>query len=403
MKQIIISTSAVAALLLLPLMPASAEISGDVVRIGVLDDLSSVFADSNGPGSVVSAQMAVEDFGGKVGNATIEVIAADHLNKPDVGATIARQWFDRDGVDVIADLGNSAVALAVAELAREKDKVVLISSAGSTALTGERCSPNTVQWTYDNYALANTSAKAIVAAGGDSWYFVTADYAFGHDLEKLTSDTVKAAGGKVLGAVRHPLNTADFASFLLQAQSSGAKVIGFANGGQDTANALKQGREFNLKQKLVGLSATIVDVFALGLETSQGLLIASPFYWDMNEGTRAWSKRWSERMNGRYPTMMQAGVYASILHYLKAVAASQTDSGKTLVEKMKAMPTDDPLFGKGSIRADGRKVHNMYLWQVKTPAESKYPWDYYKLVGTVPANEAFRPLEKSECPMVKRG
>jgi branched-chain amino acid transport system substrate-binding protein len=402
MKQLIIST-AVAAVLLSPLTPASAEISGGVVRIGVLDDLSSVFADSNGPGSVVSAQMAVEDFGGKIGNATIEVVSADHLNKPDVGATIARQWFDRDGVDVIADLGNSAVALAVAALAREKDKVALISSAGSTALTGAQCSPNTVQWTYDNYALANTSAKAIVAAGEDTWYFVTADYAFGHDLEKLTSETVEASGGKVLGAVRHPLNTADFASFLLQAQGSGAKVIGFANGGQDTANALKQGREFKLKQRLVGLSATIVDVFALGLPTAQGLLIASPFYWDMNDGTRAWSKRWSERMHGHYPTMMQAGVYAAILHYLKAVAAAQTDSGKAVVDRMKAMPTDDPLFGKGSIRADGRKLHNMYLWQVKTPAESKYPWDYYKLVGTVPASEAFRPLAQSECPAVKKG
>jgi branched-chain amino acid transport system substrate-binding protein len=384
---------------------AQAEMSGNVVKIGVLSDQSSLYADLAGPGSIVAAQMAVEDFGGKVNDTAIEIVSADHQNKADVGSNVARQWLDVDGVDVIVDVPNSGVALAVNEIVREKNKVFLVSGAASSALTGDKCSPNTVHWTYDTWALANGTGKAIVTTGGDSWYFITADYAFGHALEKDTTAVVEANGGKVLGSVRHPLNNADFSSFLLQAQSSGAKIIGLANAGGDTTNAIKQAAEFGVVaggQNLAGLLVFLTDVHGLGLQTAQGLIFTESFYWDSNDATRAFAKRFAERDKGIHPTMIHAGVYASVTHYLKALAALGSDSdGKAIVEKMKEIPTEDPLFGKGTIRADGRKIHDMYLFEVKKPEESKGPWDYYKLRATIPAAEAFRPLDKGGCPLVK--
>lgn len=384
---------------------AQAEISGNVVKIGVLTDQSSLYTDLSGHGSVVAAQMAVEDFGGKVKGTAIEIVSADHQNKADVGSNIARQWFDVDGVDVIVDVPNSGVALAVNEIVKEKNKVFLVSGAATSALTGDKCSPNTVHWTYDTWALANGTGKAIVKAGGDTWFFITADYAFGHALEKDTSAVIVANGGKVLGAVRHPLNNADFSSFLLQAQSSGAKVIGLANAGGDTTNAIKQAAEFGIVaggQSLAGLLIFLTDVHALGLQTAQGLIFTESFYWDSNDATRAFAKRFAERDGGIHPTMDHAGVYASVTHYLKALDALGSDAdGKAIVDKMKELPTDDPLFGKGTIRADGRKIHDMYLFEVKKPEESKAPWDYYKLRATIPAAEAFRPLDKGGCPLVK--
>ncbi|MDC0713139.1 ABC transporter substrate-binding protein [Stigmatella sp. ncwal1] len=383
-----------------------AQMTDKVIKIGVLNDQSGLYADLSGKGSVLAAKMAVEDFGGQVGGTPVEVIFADHQNKPDIGSNVARQWLDVDKVDVIVDVPTSSVALAVSEIAKTKNKVFLDSGAGSIDLTGKACTPNTVHWTYDTYALAHGTGSAVVANGGSSWFFLTADYAFGHALEKDVSDVVKASGGKVLGAVRHPLNTADFSSFLLQAQSSGAKVIGLANAGGDTINAIKAASEFGITeggQKLAGLLVFISDVHALGLPSAKGLQLTSAFYWDTNDQTRAFSKRFSERNGGKVPTMVHAGVYSSVLHYLKAVQALKSDAdGKAVVAQMKAMPTEDPLFGKGSIRADGRKIHPMYLYEVKAPSESKKPWDYYKLVRTIPAEQAFRPLAQSECPLVKK-
>ncbi|MBF5042965.1 ABC transporter substrate-binding protein [Aggregicoccus sp. 17bor-14] len=381
------------------------KITDGVIKIGVLNDQSGLYADLSGQGSVLAAKMAVEDFGAIPG-AKVEVIFADHQNKPDIGSNIARQWFDVDKVDAIVDVPTSSVALAVNEVARAKNKVFLDSGAGSTDLTGKACSPNTVHWTYDTYALAHGTGSAVVANGGKSWFFLTADYAFGQSLEKNTSDVVKAAGGKVVGSVRHPLNTADFSSFLLQAQSSGAQVIGLANAGGDTINAIKAANEFGITQggqKLAGLLVFISDVHALGLPTAKGLLLTEAFYWDRDDKTRAFSKRFADRNGGKMPTMVHAGVYSAVTHYLKAVKALKSDAdGKAVVTQMKATPTDDPLFGKGSIRADGRKIHPMYLYQVKAPNESKKPWDYYKLVRTIPAEQAWSPLDKSECPLVKK-
>ncbi len=376
--------------------------AGDgVLRIGVLNDQSSVFADSTGAGSVVSARMAAEDFGGKAAGMPIEVVAADHQNKPDVGASIARRWFDLDKVDVIADLGNSAVALAVNEIAREKNKAILVSAGGTTALTGKSCSPNTVQWTYDTWSQANAIGSTLVRGGHRTWYFLTADYTFGYNLRDETSKVVLANGGEVLGSVRHPINTSDFSSYLLQAQASHADVIALANGGADTANAIKQANEFELQkggQIIVGLSTMITDIQALGLAMTRGLYVTETFYWDLNPGTRAWSKRWAARNGGRYPTMMQAGVYAAVLHYLKAVqAVGGAGDGRKVIAKMKEMPTDDPLFGKGRILANGRKIHDVYVFQVKAPEESKYPWDDYKIVSTMPGDQAFLPLAESGC------
>lgn len=384
-------------------LPAAAEMTGGKVKIAVLNDQSSLYADITGQGSVTAARLAIEDFGGKVKGAPIELVFADHQNKPDVGSNIARQWYDTDGVDVIVDVPTSSVALAVNEVTREKNKVFLVSGAATSDLTGAKCSPNTVHWTYDTWALANGTGSAIVQTGGDSWFFLTSDYAFGHALERDTAAVVTKNGGKVLGAVRHPLNTADFSSYLLQAQGSKAKIIGLANAGGDTINSIKQAAEFGIVaggQNLAGLLVFITDVHGLGLQTAQGLIFTETFYWDLNDGTRAFSKRFAERMNGRVPTMVHAGVYAAVTHYLKALDALGSDAdGKAVVEKMKAMPTDDPLFGKGQIRKDGRKVHPAYLFEVKKPSESKGPWDYYKLKATIPADKAFRPLAEGGCPL----
>jgi len=398
-------TTLLAAMSLIAAHAAHAEMSGNVVKIGVLNDQSSLYTDLAGQGSVVAAQMADEDFGGKVNDTAIEIVSADHQNKADVGSNVAREWLDVGGVDVIVDVPNSGVALAVNGIVKEKNKGFLISGAASSALTGEKCSPNTVHWTYDTWSLANGTGKAIVKTGGDSWYFITADYAFGHALEKDTAAVVEANGGKLLGAVRVPLNNADFSSFLLQAQSSGAKIVGLANAGADTTNAIKQAAEFGIVaggQSLAGLLIFLTDIHALGLQTAQGLIFTESFYWDSNDATRAFAKKFAERDGGIHPTMIHAGVYSAVTHYLKALAAVGSDSdGKAVVDKMKELPTEDPLFGKGTVRADGRKIHDMYLFEVKKPEESKGPWDYYKLRATIPAAEAFRPLDKGGCPLVK--
>jgi branched-chain amino acid transport system substrate-binding protein len=386
---------------------ASAQTMDKVVKVGALGDQSGLYADIGGPGSVVAAQMAVEDSGLLAKGWKIDVISADHQNKPDVAVNIGKQWIDVDKVDVFVDLAASNVGLAIANLSREKNVVNLNSGSGSSDLTGSQCSPNTVHWAYDTYMLANGTGKALVRSGGDTWFFLTADYAFGQALERDTTAAVTTAGGKVLGDVKHPLNTSDFSSYLLQAQSSKAKVIGLANAGGDTTNAIKQAAEFGIVkggQKLAGLLMFITDVHSLGLNVAQGLNLTESFYWDMNDQTRAFSKRFMQRFPKNPPTMVQAGVYSSLIHYFKALEAlgGNPHDGRTVVAKMKEMPTDDPLFGKGSIRADGRKIHPAYLFEVKKPSESKYPWDYYKLVATIPADEAFLPLEKSVCPLVKK-
>jgi branched-chain amino acid transport system substrate-binding protein len=374
------------------------------VKVGVLNDMSSVYADFQGPGSVLAAQMAAEDFM-KTSKRKVDVIFADHQNKPDVGANVARQWYDTDNVDVVVDLPNSAVALAVNEIARDKNKAVIGSGAGSVVLTGERCSPNFVHWTYDTWSYGHSAARAAFAQGGKKWYFITADYAFGHDLEKQASDEIKTLGGTIVGAVRHPIGTSDFSSFLLQAQSSGADVVAFANAGGDLTNSLKQAAEFGLadKQRIVGLIFGVTNVPALGLKATQGLQSVAPFYWDLNDGTREWSRRFQARHAKKMmPNDMHAGVYAGVLHYLKAVdKVGSAADGRAVVAAMKAMPTDDPLFGKGSIRVDGRKVHPMYVLEAKKPAESKGDWDFLKVAATVPADKAFRPLSEGNCPLAK--
>jgi len=375
------------------------------VKLGVLNDMSSLYADISGPGSVIAAKLAVEDFNPAAHGMKVEIISADHQNKPDVGSNITRQWFDVDHVDAILDVPTSSVALAVSDVTREKNKVFLISGAASSDLTGPKCSPNSVHWTYDTWMLANGTGKALVKTGGDTWFFLTADYAFGHALKHDTAAVVTANGGKVLGAVDHPLNTQDFSSFLLQAQASKAKIIGLANAGGDTINSIKQGAEFGITaggQQFAGLLVFVTDVQALGLKTAQGLVLTETWYWDMNDANRAWTKRWqAERQGGKFPSMVVAGVYSATLHYLKAVAALKSAAdGKAVVNQMKAMPTDDPLFGKGYIRTDGRKIHPAYLFQVKKPEESKYPGDDYILRATIPAEEAFRPMKDDNCPMV---
>lgn len=374
------------------------------VKLGVLNDRSGTYADLSGEGSVVAARMAAEDFKAADKGINVEVISADHQNKPDIGSSIARQWYDQDGVDVILDVPTSSVALAVSEITKEKNKIFINSGAGASDLTGKACSPNTVHWTYDTWALANGTGGAMVRAGGDTWFFLTADYAFGHALERDTAAVVEKAGGKVLGSVRHPFPGQDFSSFLLQAQSSGAKVIGLANAGADTTNAIKQAAEFGIVQggqKLAGLLTFVTDVKALGLSTAHGLVLTEAFYWDQNDGTREFSKRFAEKHGGAMPTMVQAGVYASVLHYLKAVEATKSKDATTVMAKMKETPSDDPLFGKGEIRADGRHIHNMYLFEVKKPEESKGDWDLYKTVATIPAAEAFRPLADGGCSLAQ--
>ncbi len=384
---------------------AQAQVSGDVVKLGVMNDMSGLYADIGGPGSVVAAKMAVDDYLKQSGSKLkVEIVSADHQNKPDVGSSVARKWYDADGVDAIVDVPTSSVALAINQITREKGKAMLNTGSATSDLTGKACSPNTVHWLYDTWMLANGTGSAVVKAGGDTWFFLTADYAFGHALERDTAEVVKASGGKVVGAVRVPLNTQDFSSFLLQAQGSRAKVIGLANAGGDTINSIKQASEFGITkggQKLAGLLVFSSDVHGLGLERAQGLNITEPFYWDLNDDTRAWSKRFAAAHGGKYPTSDHAGVYGVVMHYLKAVDAAKTDDGTKVVAKMKEMPTDDPLFGKGTIRADGRKIHPVYLFEVKKPSESKAPYDYYKLVATIPADKAFRPIDQGGCPLVK--
>jgi branched-chain amino acid transport system substrate-binding protein len=384
---------------------AQAQMSGNVVKIGVMNDMSSLYADIGGPGSVTAARMAAEDFAKtSKSKLKVEIVSADHQNKPDVGSTIARQWYDVDGVDAIFDVPTSSVALAVNQVTRDKGKAFLVTGAATSDLSGKACSPNTIHWLYDTWMLANGTGSAIVKTGGDSWFFLTADYAFGHALERDTAEVVKKNGGKVLGQVRHPLNTQDFSSFLLQAQSSKAKIIGLANAGGDTINSIKQAAEFGIVkggQNLAGLLVFITDVHGLGLQTAQGLILTEAWYWDLNDSSRAWAKRFAAQNGGKYPSMDHAGVYSAVLHYLKAVEAGKTDDGTKVIAQMKSMPTDDPLFGKGRIRADGRKLHDVYLFEVKKPSESKGPYDYYKIRAKIPADQAFRPEKEGGCSLVK--
>ncbi|MDB5512458.1 MAG: transporter permease [Enterovirga sp.] len=379
---------------------------GKPIRIGVLNDQSGVFADYQGEGSVIAARLAVADFGGKAGGVPVEVVTADHQNKTDIGIAIAREWFDRGGVDMIVDVPNSAVALGVNTLARDKNKVFLGSGAGTAELTGKQCSPNTVHWTYDTWALGHGLARALVANGGKSWFFISSDYTFGKDLEGAAADQVKADGGTVLGAARHPLGTSDFSSYLLQAQSSGAQVIGLANSGDDMSNTVKQAAEFGIsgKQQLAGLILNVTNMPALGLAATQGVYILTSYYWDLNDGSRSFATRYMAR-HPRHdaPNDMQAGTYSAVLHYLKALdkLGGKAEDGRAVVSAMKAMPTEDPIFGPGSIREDGRKLHPMYLMTTKSPAESTGKWDVFKLVRTVPGAEAFRPLAEGGCPLVK--
>jgi len=382
---------------------ANAQISDDVVKIGVLTDMSSLYADATGKGSLAAVQMAVADYGGKVKGKPVEVISADHQNKPDVGVGIARNWYDNEKVDAIFDVPTSSVALPVSALTREKNKININSGGGSSDLTGVACSPNTVHWTYDTYALSNVAGRAMVKRGEDTWFFVTADYAFGMALERDAANVVKESGGKVLGNVRHPLNSSDFSSFLLQAQASKAKVVALANAGGDTTNALKQASEFGITkggQKMIALLQEITDTHALGVKETQGLIVTDAFYWDMNDETRAFSKRFLDKV-GHMPTMIQAGLYSATMHYLKAIEAIGSDEAPKVMAQMRATPINDFFAKGGKIRIDGRMVHDMYLFEVKKPEESKGEWDLYKLIATVPGDEAFRPLDKGGCPLVK--
>ena len=398
----LVSLSAFAALL----MAGTAQAQQVSVKIGVMSDMSSLYADIGGPGSTAAAKLAIADFVKANPNVKVDLVSADHQNKPDVGSGVVNKWYDTENVDLVIDVPNSGVALAVSQIATTKNKVFIVSGAAASDLTGPKCSPNTVHWTYDTWMLANGTGKALVKTGGDTWFFLTADYAFGHALERDTAAAVEANGGKVLGKVRHPLNTNDFSSFLLQAQTSKAKIVGLANAGGDTINAIKAGAEFGIVkggQKFAGLLVFASDVNAMGLATAQGLTLTETWYWDLNDNNRAWTKRWqTERAAaGKFPTMVQAGVYSGVTHYLKAVVALKgAKDGKAVVAQMKKTPTDDPLFGKGTIRADGRKIHDAYLLEVKAPAESKHPGDFYKLKATIPAAEAFRPLKDGNCPLV---
>ncbi|HEY6335012.1 MAG TPA: ABC transporter substrate-binding protein [Alphaproteobacteria bacterium] len=383
---------------------AYAQQSAEPFKVGLLLDMSSVYADVTGVGSETAARMAVEDFGAKVLGRPIEALAVDHQNKPDIASAKAREWFDSDHVSAILDVAASAPALAVMDVAKQRNKIVVISGPGASSITNEACIPTSVHYVYNTYALAHTTGKAVVAQGGDSWFFLTADYSFGYQLEKDTSDVVTASGGKVLGDVKAPLNTADFSSFLLQAQASKAKVIGFANAGADLTNSIKQAAEFGIAaggQKLAGLLVYDNDIHALGLRATQGMVLASAFYWDMNDETRKWSKRFFDRLH-KMPNMSQAGVYSSTMHYLKAVAAAGTDEAEAVMKKMRDTPIDDFFVKNGHIRPDGLMVHDMYLFQVKSPAESKDPWDLYKLVATIPGDQAFQSLADSRCPLVKK-
>ena len=385
---------------------AQAQISDGIVKIGVLNDMSGLYSDITGQGSVVAARMAVEDYiRASKSTLKVEIVGADHQNKPDVGSNVARQWYDTEKVDMIADVPTSSIGLAIAKISADKGKLHVNSGSATADLSGKACNANTIHWAYDTWMLANGTGKAIVKSGGDTWFFLTADYAFGHALERDTEAVVLKNGGKVVGKVRTPFPTQDFSSFLLQAQASKAKIIGLANAGGDTTNSIKQAFEFGITkggQNLAGLLVFLPDVHSLSLEKAQGLMLTETFYWDLNDQTRAFTKRFSAANGGKYPSMVHAGVYSSVIHYLKAVDAAKTDDGSKVAAKMKELPTDDVLFGKGTVRPDGRKIHPAYLFQVKKPSESKGPYDYYKLVSTSPANEAFRPLSESECPLVKK-
>lgn len=380
-----------------------AEISDGAIRIGVMNDQSGLYADLAGEGSVEAARMAVEDFGGTLHGMPIEILSADHQNKPDIGSNIVRQWIDQDGIDVVVDVPTSSVALAVATVTADKDTAFLNNGAGSTRLTNEACQPTTVHYTYDTYALAIGTGGAMVKEGGDSWFFLTADYAFGHSLEQDTSSIVNETGGEVLGAVRHPLSTSDFSSYLLQAQSSGAKIIGLANAGSDTTNAIKQANEFGIVQggqQLAGLLMFITDIHSLGLDVAQGLVLTTGFYWDMNEETRAFAQRFAARRDGQRPTMIHAGVYSSISNWLKAVEKIKDDSGRASIDQMKMMKINDFFTENGVIREDGRMVHDMYLAKIKSPSESNGAWDYYEILRTIPGDQAYQPLSQSRCRLV---
>ncbi len=401
MRRIIVRATFAAALATLPICPSFAQQAP--LKIGVLADFSSVYSDIGGMGNVEATKMAIEDFGGQMFGKPIEMVSADVLNKPDVASTIARKWWETEGVDMIIDLPTSATALAVMELSKQYEKIMIVTDAASSDITGKSCSPYTAHWTYDTYANAHTVGSAIVKNGGDSWFFLTADYVFGHSVERDTGDVVKASGGKVLGSVKHPLNTADFSSFLLQAQASKAKIIGLANGGGDTINAIKQAGEFGIVaggQNLAAIVMFISDVHSLGLKQAQGLIVTEAYYWDLNDKTRAFGKRFMERIK-RMPTMNQAATYSATLHYLKAVQAVGTRDTKTVMAKMRELPVKDAFTDNGVLREDGRMVHSMFLFQVKKPEESKAPWDYYKLLAEVPADQAFRPLKDGGCPLVK--
>jgi branched-chain amino acid transport system substrate-binding protein len=384
--------------------PMTAQAADDVLRIGVLNDQSGVYADLGGVGSVIAAGMAVEDAGGKVLGRPVEVINADHQSKADVGAAIARKWFDEDNVSVVVGFDNSSVALAVEQVALQKNRIAIAGAIGTTAFTGKDCTPNEAAWVYDAYALTNTLARSVVQRGGDTWFFVTVDYALGHSLEADAAAAVLAAGGQVLGHARHPINTSDFSSYLLQAQASGAKVVALANAGGDMINAIKQANEFGLTrggQKVVSLLTFITDIQSVGLTATQGLTFVTAFYWNRNDESRAWSKRFFER-HKRMPTMAQAAVYSMVRHYLRAVEAAGTDEAKAVMAKMRELPVNDFYAKNGRVRLDGRMVHDMYFVQVKTPTESTEPWDYYKVLETIPGDQAFRPLDQGGCPSVKQ-
>ncbi len=400
-----IQVAAAALVLAASIAPAWAQLTGDVVKIGVATDLSSLYADINGPGAVLATQMAIDDFGGTVLGKKIEMVSADIQNKADVAATTARRWYDTEKVDVILGSGASSSSIATAGVAGEKKKIYLATDPASSDLTGKLCNAYTIHWVYDTAALANGTGSAVVKAGGKSWFFLTADYAFGYALERDVSTVVKAAGGNVLGGVKHPINTNDFSSFLLQAQASKAQVIGLANAGGDTISSIKQAAEFGIVkggQKLAGLLVFVSDVHSLGLERAQGLSLTEAFYWDLNDKTRAFSKRFAAKNNGKMPTSVQAGFYSAALAYLNAVKATGTDDADKVMASLKSTKWDDPIFGPSYVRADGRKMHSMYLFEVKKPSESKGPYDYYKLVATIPGEQAFRPMEQGECPLVKK-
>lgn len=403
--RMIAAAMAIAGMLGLTAEPAEAQYSDNVIRMGVLTDMSSLYADINGPGAVAAVQMAIDEVGGSVNGMKIELIQADVQNKADVGSTIAAKWYSADGVDVILGAAASSSSLAVAGVAADKKRIFLADDPATSDLTGKSCNAYTVHWVYDTIALANGTGSAVVKAGGKTWYFITADYAFGHALERDVTTVVVANGGQVLGGTRHPINSSDFSAYLVQAQASKAQVVGMANAGGDTINTIKQAAEFGIVkggQKLAGLLVFITDVHSIGLPLAQGLQMTEAFYWDLNDGTRAFSKAWALRRPGRMPTSIQAGYYSAAKHYLASVKAAGTDQAEAVMAKMKATPTDDQVFGKGYIRADGRKIHDMYLFEVKTPAESKGVWDYYKLVRKIPGEEAFRPMDKGDCPLVKK-